>query len=172
MTHSTDVNTLQKIFQVTAHTTTGYLNDAANASNSSNGATGIGFGTGTTVDLSDLFQPGVIPSGIPTTKISASGYVVNRRTNTVTQIVTVTNILAGAINGPIYLAVDNLSSNTALANKVGNTLNNAPTGSPYVVVAPAGLTAGASATATLQFTIPASGGITDSLRVIATNGQP
>ena len=172
MTHSTDLNTLQKIFQVTAHTATGYLNDAANASNSSSGATGVGFGTGTTVDLSDLFIPGVIPASIPTTKIAASGYVVNRRTNTVTQTVTVTNILSGAISGPIYLAVDNLSSNTALANKIGNTLNNAPTGSPYVVAAPAGLAAGASATVTLQFTVPASGGITDSLRVISTSGQP
>jgi hypothetical protein len=47
-THSSDLNTLHKIFQVTASTPTGYLNDAANPSPDG------------TLDLSDLFQPGVI----------------------------------------------------------------------------------------------------------------
>ncbi|MGA8659250.1 MAG: alkaline phosphatase family protein [Chthoniobacterales bacterium] len=55
-THSSDLNTLQKIFQVTASTPTGYLNDAANTS-----PDGI-------LDLSDLFQPGVIPTSIPPIK--------------------------------------------------------------------------------------------------------
>ena len=52
-THSSDLNTLQKIFQITASTPTGFLNDAANPSPDG------------TFDLSDLFQPGVIPSTIP-----------------------------------------------------------------------------------------------------------
>jgi hypothetical protein len=52
-THSSDLNTLQKIFQLTASTPTGYLNDAANPSPDG------------TLDLSDLFQPGVIPTSIP-----------------------------------------------------------------------------------------------------------
>jgi hypothetical protein len=52
-THSSDLNTLQKIFQLTASTPTGYLNDAANAA------------PGGALDLSDLFQPGVIPTSIP-----------------------------------------------------------------------------------------------------------
>jgi hypothetical protein len=52
-THSSDLNTLQKIFQITASTPTGFLNDAANASPDG------------TLDLSDLFQAGVIPSSIP-----------------------------------------------------------------------------------------------------------
>jgi hypothetical protein len=55
-THSSDLNTLQKIFQVTASTPTGYLNDAANPS------------PDRTLDLSDLFQPGVIPTSIPSIK--------------------------------------------------------------------------------------------------------
>jgi hypothetical protein len=114
----------------------------------------------------------VIPSSIPTTKITPSGYVLNRRTNTITQTVTITNILSGAITGPIYLAVDDLSSNTSLANKSGNTVNNAPIGSPYIVAAPTGLAVGASVTVTLQFTVPASGGISENLRVITANGQP
>jgi hypothetical protein len=52
-THSSDLNTLQKIFQLTASTPTGYLNDAANPSPDGS------------FDLSDLFQPGVIPTSIP-----------------------------------------------------------------------------------------------------------
>jgi hypothetical protein len=52
-THSSDLNTLQKIFRLTASTPTGYLNDAANPSPDG------------TFDLSDLFQPGVIPTSIP-----------------------------------------------------------------------------------------------------------
>ena len=47
-THSSDIATMQKIFQVTANTPTGYLNDAANLSNSSGSLAGTapGFGTG------------------------------------------------------------------------------------------------------------------------------
>jgi len=57
-THSSDVNTLQKIFQVTASTPTGYLNDAANPSPDG------------TSDLSDLFQAGVIPASIPAVAVT------------------------------------------------------------------------------------------------------
>ena len=52
-THSSDLNTLQKIFQITASTPTGFLNDAANPSPDG------------TFDLSDLFQANVIPTSIP-----------------------------------------------------------------------------------------------------------
>jgi hypothetical protein len=79
-THSSDVNTLQKIFQVTGHTLTGFLNDAANPSNPTpaslmgtnhelNGAP-TGYGTGQAYDLSDLFVPGTIPASIPTVSIT------------------------------------------------------------------------------------------------------
>jgi phosphatidylinositol-3-phosphatase len=56
ITPTPHLNTLQKIFQVTARTPTGYLNDAANPSPDG------------TLDLSDLFQPGVIPTSIPPIK--------------------------------------------------------------------------------------------------------
>jgi hypothetical protein len=165
-THSSDLNTLQKIFQVTGFTPTGFLNDAANPSNSSGSSTGAGFGTGTAYDLSDLFQSNIIPTAIPNTEISSSGYVLNRRNNTLTQTVTVTNLLDAPMSGPLYLVAENPSSNTALVNKAGLTANTAP-GSPYVqVVGAGGLAAGASATVTLQFTPPSSGGITDELTVV------
>ena len=164
-THSSDLNTLQKIFQVTGHTPTGFLNDAANPSNSSGSSTGAGFGTGTAYDLSDLFKPNVIPTTIPTMSITPGGYVLNRRTNMITQTVTVTNLLSTPIVGPIYLAAGNLSANTALTH-VGVTASSAPVGSPYVLVTAGSLAAGASVNVTLQFTPPTSGGISDSLFVI------
>ena len=169
-THSSDLNTLQKIFQVTSQTPTGYLNDAANPSNSSNGQTGVGFGTGTAYDLSDLFVPGAIPPSIPTTQITPGGYILNRRTNTVTQTVTVTNLLDGPLAGPLYLVAGGLSSNTTLVNSIGTTHYTAPVGSPYVLVSGSGLAVGASATVTLQFTPPTAGAISDNLLVVG--GQP
>jgi len=167
-THSSDLNTLQKIFQVTGQTPTGFLNDAANASNASNSTVAMGFGTGTAFDLSDLFQANVVPPTIPTMKITPGGYVLNRRTNTVTQTVTVTNLLTSPITGPIYLIAGSLSVNTALANRAGFTSNNSP-GSPYVLVTNTQLAASASITVTLQFTPPSSGSISDNLSVVATS---
>jgi len=178
-THSSDVNTLQKIFQVTASTFSGFLNDAANPSNPTPasligtnnqlGGAPSGYGTGQAYDLSDLFVPGVIPATIPTVSITPSGYVANRRSNTVTQVVTVTNLLNSPLTAPVYLAVNSLSANTTLINAAGVTLNSLPAGSPYVVLSGSGLAAGASASVTLQFATPASGGITDSLSVITTS---
>ena len=98
----------------------------------------------------------------------------NTRTHVVTQTVTITNQLPNAISTPLYLAVDNLSSNTTLSNAAGTVQDpaNAPVGSPYVTVSGTGLAVGASATVTLQFTQPSSGGIADDLRVIATPSVP
>lgn len=67
-THSSTLNTLQKIFQVAADSPTGFINDAANPSNSSGAMTGPGFGTGTAYDLADLFVDGAIPKTIPARK--------------------------------------------------------------------------------------------------------
>jgi phosphatidylinositol-3-phosphatase len=59
-THSSDVATLQEVYQVSTNGTgTGYLNDAANPSN-----TTLGNDTGAT-DLSDLFVSGTIPTAVP-----------------------------------------------------------------------------------------------------------
>ena len=170
-THSSDIATMQKIFQVTANTPTGYLNDAANQSNSSGSLAGTatGFGTGTAQDMSDLFVAGAIPASIPTMKFAGSGYTVNNRAKTATQTVTVTNLLSSSITTPIYLAVGNL--NTTLTNAAGTTQNNAPVGSPYVYVT-SGLAAGASANVVLQFALPASGAITDSLHPFVSSSQP
>jgi phosphatidylinositol-3-phosphatase len=190
-THSSDLATMQKIFGVTANSPTGFLNDAANASNATpNGVTGLsqiagtapygtaftqaesptgGFGTATAQDLSDLFQPGVIPAALPGLNLTASGYSVNRKTGALSQTVKVTNALSGAIGNPIYLVVGGLSSNATLTNSAGTTVNNSP-GSPYVLVSSTGLAAGASATVTLQFT--ATGTISSTMSAVTTDEQP
>jgi hypothetical protein len=186
-THSSDLATMQEIFQVTANTGTGYLNDAANLSNPTPSAmVGLqtalaatapiagqasippsGYGTGQAQDLSDLFVPGTIPSSIPVVAVSPSGYVLNRRTNSLAQTVTVTNMLASAISNPVYLEIDGLSANTSLKNAAGT----APDGSPYILVSSSGLTPGSAATVTLQFANPASGSIAEILNA-TTNGTP
>jgi hypothetical protein len=186
-THSSDLATMQKIFGVVANTDTGFLNDAANFSNSTpanttvtvnNGqglqtATGQpfpGFGTGSAQDLADLFQPGVIPSTLPTFLITPSGYAFNGKTSTDTQTVTITNTLTSDITKPIYLLVGNLSANTSLLNPTGVTVNSIA-GTPYVSVANS-LAAGASTTVTLKFTAPSSGPITDSMSILNTTNTP
>ena len=171
MTHSSDIATMQEVFQVTATTPTGYLNDAANVSNSSGALAGsaTGFGTATAQDMSDLFVAGTIPVSLPTLRIAAGGYTVNGRARTATQTVTVTNSLSTPITTPVYLVVGN--PNTALNNSTGTTQSTAPVGSPYVYVA-SGLDGGASASVTLQFALPASGGVSDNLNAVTTSGQP
>ena len=171
MTHSSDIATMQEIFQVAATTPSGYLNDAANYSNSSGAAAGTmaGYGTSTALDMSDLFVAGAIPQTLPAMRITASGYTVNNRAKTATQTVTVTNSLSTPITTPIYLVASNL--NTTLISATGTTQNTAPTGSPYVSVA-SSLAGGASASVVLYFSLPASGGITDALNPITTSGQP
>jgi hypothetical protein len=185
-THSSDIATFQKLFGVTANTPSGFLNDAANASNSSLGHTGTsqagnsytaaasptgGFGTGTAQDMSDLFVAGTIPPALPGLSVAASGYSFNRHTAADSQTVTVTNVLSGPITTPIYLVLGGLSSNTTLTNSAGTTTNNAP-GSPYVVVSQTGLAAGASATVTLQYTAPTSGTISSTMSAFTTDGTP
>ena len=56
-THSSDIATMQELFNVFTGTGSGFLNDAANPSNANaNGASGVAR------DLSDLFVPGAILS--------------------------------------------------------------------------------------------------------------
>ena len=169
-THSSDIATMQKLFGLTGSTPSGFLNDAANYSNSSGSSTGLGYGTGIAQDLSDLFKPGVIPANIPGLSVSAGGYAFNRHTGGYSQSVTVTNTLGTAITNPVYLIVGNLSSNATLTNSAGTTVNNWA-GSPYVSVSPTGLAAGASVTVPLSY-VTTGGTIADTMSAINTTAQP
>lgn len=87
--------------------------------------------------------------------ISRGGFLLNRRTNEVTQQVTLKNVSSQTVTGPILLVLDSLSGNTTLLNATGNT-----GGSPYLALPGGFLAPGASVTLTLQFANPASGAIT------------
>jgi hypothetical protein len=108
---------------------------------------------------------------LPTMNVSRSGFTFNRRTARVTQQVSVTNILTVPITGPIVLVLDDLSSNTSLANKTGNTVG-APAGNPYIMISNSDLAPGATATVSLEFTNPSSGGITYTPRPISGTATP
>jgi len=137
-THSSNLNTLQKVFQVTAQTPTGFLNDAANPSPDG------------TFDLSDLFKPGVIPKHIPNVRVSVSP-VFDLPSTRATQKITVTNLLSTTIPGPVNIALDDLTPGVTLVNASGSS-----DGSPFINVVPANssLAPGASANVTVQFQVP------------------
>jgi len=141
-THSSDLNTLQKVFQVTATTPTGFLNDAANPTLDG------------TVDLSDMFKPGVIPKTIPNVRVNVSKVTYNRASKTATQTITVTNLLSSTISGPINIALDDLTPGVTLINSNGS--SNEQEESPYITVvdSSSSLAAGDSASVTLQLKVP------------------
>jgi hypothetical protein len=91
----------------------------------------------------------------PSLTITRGGYLLNRRTNLVTQQVTLTNSSAQPVTGQIFLILDALSGNTTLVNASGST-----GGRPYLAVPNDSLAPGSSVSVTLQFANPASGGIT------------
>ena len=97
---------------------------------------------------------------IDATPLTRSGYVLDRRLNKMVQQVTLTNNTGAAILGPINLALDSLSGNTALFNASGTTANNAPLGSAYITMQAGNLAPGATVSTTLQFNKPVSGSIT------------
>lgn len=99
--------------------------------------------------------------------IERGGYTVNRRTNKVTQTVTVTNLGSTTVTGPVQLVLDNLT-NTTLTNAAGTTASNLPA-SPYLTVSTGDMAAGTIATVTLQFALPSNGGVTYSARTVTGN---
>jgi len=138
-THSSDLNTLQKIFQVTGNTPTGFLNDATNPSPDG------------TFDLSDMFKPGVIPKSIPNVSITVSPVMYNYQSHSATQTISVTNLLSATIPGPVNVAFEDLTPGVKLVNTSGTSDEG-----PYVTVVPSNssLAPGASASVTLQFKVP------------------
>ncbi|HWA24732.1 MAG TPA: sugar-binding protein [Lacunisphaera sp.] len=87
--------------------------------------------------------------------VTRGGFLLNRRTNQVSQQVTIRNTSTASVKGPIYLVLDSLSGNTTLVNASGTTSG----GKPYYVASAGDLAPGAALTFVLTFTNPASGGI-------------
>ena len=84
-------------------------------------------------DLSDLFLPGAIPAS-PSFKVIRSGFFDDPGTNLVFQVVDIINTSFSPAPAPLFLALDNLSTNATLANAAGTTAVLPPLGSPYVNV--------------------------------------
>ncbi|MES2568802.1 MAG: hypothetical protein V4710_01955 [Verrucomicrobiota bacterium] len=106
--------------------------------------------------------------------VKLSGFVRDRRTGSYAQQVTITNPHSEPLAGPFHLVLDSLSSNAALTNSIGSTVNYAPMGSPVISFPSIGasLAPGASATVTLQFSNSNNGAITYTARVLNSITTP
>jgi phosphodiesterase/alkaline phosphatase D-like protein len=129
-----------------------------------NAAAEYGVG-GNTVNTVFSFQ---IDAGLP---VARGGFTLDRRLNKLVQTVTVTNNTAAAYAGPVQIALTGLSANTDLSNKTGLTATTLA-GSPYITVAAGGLAPGASASVTLQFNVPVTGGVTYGAQTLAGTATP
>ena len=85
------------------------------------------------------------------------GFRLNNATQRYVQSIALRNTSAGSITGPVSLVLDGLSANATLFNTNGATACGAPIGSPFFNLNIAGgtLAPGATATAVLEFRIPA-----------------
>lgn len=118
-----------------------------------------------------ITPPLCVASAIPAVSITRSGFSYSFISKRYAQTLTLTNTSGSPLSGPIYLVLDNLSSNASLYNSGGSTGCAAPLGSPYVSVAGT-LNAGASTTLVLQFTDAANSAISYTTRVLSGAGQP
>jgi hypothetical protein len=84
-------------------------------------------------DLSDMFQPGVIPAPADLS-VSEGPFTTDSFNHTVRQTVYVSNTGDSAVSGPVFVALDNLSSDATLLNSDGITQILPPIGSPFVQV--------------------------------------
>jgi hypothetical protein len=102
--------------------------------------------------------------------VTRAGFVLNPATGRYAQSVTVTNISANTITGPISLVLDSLSSNATLFTVTGTTDSlELPAGSPYLN-ANVNLAAGKNTVFMLQFTDPSHAAISYNTRVLAGSG--
>lgn len=128
LSHSSDIKTVEEILHLAA------VNNAIPTNETD--VTGIGYDNVALVnDLSDMFMPGVIPAP-PTFSVEHSPLFQDPGTQHAFQFVEIRNTSASVAAAPLFLVLDNLSTNAALLNAQGLTTVLAPLGSPYVKVAP------------------------------------
>ncbi len=123
--HSSDIKTMAEIFRLPL------LNNPVPLAetNSANGYNNVA----TVNDLSDLFVPGAIPAP-PTFEVHQTPPVKDPVTQHFIQLVNIKNTSSTPVAAPLFLALDNLSTNATLLNSEGATAVLAPLGSPYVSV--------------------------------------
>jgi selenium-binding protein 1 len=103
-------------------------------------------------------------------RVTRGGFRFDRAKARFVQSVTFTNTGISPIAGPISLVLDSLSPNATLSNQTGLTSAVLPTGRPYFVVQSGVLPAGASVSATLEFTNATQAAITYTPRVLTGPG--
>ena len=125
MNHSSDIKTMEEIFGLPS------INNPipVTETNVSGGYNNVA----TVNDLSDLFVPGAIPVA-PSFSVTQDGFVLDHHTQHFLQTVHITNNGDTPVSEPLFLSLDNLSSNATLLNSDGTTAVLAPLGSPYVRV--------------------------------------
>ena len=170
MNHSSDLKTMEEIFRLPA------VNNPIPATETN---VDCGYNNVATVnDLSDLFVPGTIPAA-PNLSVTGDNVVLDHRTQHYSQVVHITNNGNSPVPAPLFLVLDNLSSNATLLNSDGTTAVLAPLGSPYVRVNIGGgffdggvLRPHEIATVVLEFLDPSNGPITYNSRAIDVTPAP
>ncbi|HEU6448313.1 MAG TPA: hypothetical protein VFV23_07755 [Verrucomicrobiae bacterium] len=125
MNHSSDIKTMEEIFGLP------FINNPipATETNSFGGYNNVAIVN----DLSDLFAPGTIPApaNISVTSVSLK---FDPHSNLYSQEVHLKNNGSNPVLAPVFLALDNLSTNAKLVNADGTTAILSPLDSPYVRV--------------------------------------
>ncbi|MEO5711894.1 MAG: hypothetical protein ABIT37_00250 [Luteolibacter sp.] len=107
-------------------------------------------------------------------QLTRGGYARDRRTGLYSQLVTLQNGQQFPVAGPFNVALDGLTFGVTLANATGATANNAPLGNPYLLMpaSAGGVAAGASLSATFQFSDPSNTAINYTPRVLSGPTAP
>ena len=103
--------------------------------------------------------------------ISFGGFSYRRATQTFAQQLTLTNVGTTPVQGPVTLALDQLSRNARLVNATGVTAATLPEGSPTLVASPGVLAPGASVLVNLSFSDLNFRRITYAARVLSGTGD-
>jgi len=125
MSHSSDLKTFEEIFGLPLVNNPIPLSES-NVFNAYNNVPLVN-------DLSDMFQPDVIPAPADLS-VSEGPFITDPFNHNVRQTVYISNAADSPVSGPVFLALDNLSSNATLLNSDGTTQILAPVGSPFVEV--------------------------------------
>jgi hypothetical protein len=168
LNHSSDIKTLEEIFGLPMLNNPIPLNETNNFSGYNNVAT--------VNDLSDLFVPGTIPAPA-SMSVTRDGFV-QEHAHRFSQKVQIKNTGTTPVPAPLFLVLDNLSTNATLVNADGTTALLAPLGSPYVKVRIGGgdgdgvLSPNETRTVKLEFFDPSGGAITYDTRVLDVTPAP
>jgi hypothetical protein len=165
MNHSSDAKTIEEIFGLPL------INNPIPATETNNYG---GYNNVATVnDLSDLFMSSVIPAPVSVV-VTAEGFVEDKKTQQVSQVVHIKNNGTTPIPAPLFLVLDDLA-NATLVNADGMSAVLAPLGSPYVSVQLGGdgiLRPFETQTVKLRFLDPSAAAISYNARVLNVTPAP